>query len=1336
MTELRQAESVPSVAIIGMAGRFPGARDIYAFWENLRRGVESIQSLTPEELRDSGIAPELIDDPHYVNVSGILADADMFDASFFGYNPREAQIIDPQQRVFLECAWEALEMAGYDPETFEGSIGTYAGSAINTYLLSNIVGNNAVLDAVGFYQTLLSSDKDFLTTRVSYKLNLKGPSIAIQTACSTSLVAVVSAYQALLSFQCDMALAGGVSINFPQKAGYLYQEGMIASPDGHCRAFDAAAKGTVPGEGVGVVVLRRLQDAVDAGDNILAVIRGAAINNDGASKVGFSAPSVEGQTEVIAMAQAIAGVPAESIGYVEAHGTGTSLGDPIEVAALTRAFRMSTPKQRFCALGSVKTNVGHLNAAAGVAGLIKTVLAMQHREIPPSLHFNQPNPAIDFVHSPFYVNQKLTPWNGEQTPRRAGVSSFGMGGTNAHVVLEEAPPVKKQRSRRSELLILSAKTPAALESASQNLAKALANDVDLDLADAAYTLQVGRRPFQHRRILACENRAKGSELLSSRDKTRVFTATCDPGDRSVVFLLSGQGSQAVGMARAVYEQESIFRRCLDYCADRLRPILNLDLRSVLYAEGDKSGAAENQLLQTQLAQPAIFAIDYALAKLWMHWGVVPNVLLGHSLGEYVAACLAGVFSLEDALALVAERGRLMQSVSPGAMLSVPLEPQAVKARLGKDLALAAINTPDLCVVSGPCEAIEDLQAQLNCEGIDAERPRTSHAFHSAMMDSVIEPFVRKMAAIPLRPPSIPVMSNLTGTWLTSDQATDPSYWGQHLRDTVLFSASVTELMRDENRVFLGVGPGRTLISLARRHVPPGQKRLLVSSLSHPQDGTSDSIAMLTSLGRMWASGVRIDWRGFHSEEPRKRVALPTYPFERKRYFISKTKTADQPLSKCDIMERAVLRPSQAQPQLKSGDEFAHATSHEQKFAPPDGGRTEEPGYVAPRDAFERHLCEAWAKVLGLEKVGIHDNFFDLGGHSLLAVQLSRHVQQILPGEQLPLSALVEAPTVEQFAVLLRNAKSDQYQLLVRMRAGSPTRLPFFCVHGRGGNVLNMRPLAMALPPDLPFYCFQSKGLDGSQPFESVEETARCYVDEMRRVQPQGPYYLGGTCYGGLVAFEMACTLAELKEPVGALVLLDAINPGFFRTLTRLDRFLGSIRFYATRAGWHARTIRSKPMDEWIEYLKGRAKGLYEYLRKSQDEAALATAEREMAEVAGTPLGEKLGRVIQANHIAASKFAPKPYGGDVLIFRASERYLNPYDDYHLGWQSIVGGNIECFEFEGDHMSMLEQPTVGLLAEKLNVKLLAAATRRPKPSTETDSFDTAEDRVPHAVLGGEF
>ena len=524
MSEQSNSEITGSVAIIGMAGRFPGAPNVEAFWQNVSQGVESIRAFTPKELLEAGVSPEFAANPNYVNAKGFLPDALMFDAAFFGINSREAEVTDPQQRIFLECAWEALESAGYVPDN-AGAVGIFGGSALNTYFIANIMGNQALIDAVGAYQIMLGSDKDFLTTRVSYKLNLKGPSVVVQTACSTSLVAVQSAYQALLNYQCDMALAGGVSITFPQTTGYLYQTGMILSPDGHCRAFDSKAKGTVEGEGVGIVVLKRLEDAIQAGDNILAVIRGAAINNDGSQKIGFTAPGIEGQTEVIAMAQAVAGIEPETVSYIEAHGTGTPLGDPIEIAALTRAFQMGTSQTGFCAIGSVKTNIGHLNAAAGVAGLIRTVLALQHRKIPPSLHFQRPNPEIDFDQSPFYVNNSLEDWKSGDTPRRAGISSFGMGGTNAHVVLEEAPAIDKAPSRRrNQVLVLSARSSEALEAATQNLANVLANQPELDLAGTAYTLQTGRKHFQHRRVLVSADQAEASQLLSRRDSRRVFTA--------------------------------------------------------------------------------------------------------------------------------------------------------------------------------------------------------------------------------------------------------------------------------------------------------------------------------------------------------------------------------------------------------------------------------------------------------------------------------------------------------------------------------------------------------------------------------------------------------------------------------------------------------------------------------------------------------------------------------------------------------------------------------------------------------------------------------------------
>jgi len=886
MSKHRGGEGNPNVAIIGMAGRFPGARNVDDFWRNLCAGVESIRSFSPEELLESGVAPELVRHPDYVNAKGVLADADLFDAAFFGINPREAEVIDPQQRVFLECAWEALDAAGYAPEGFDGSIGVYAGIGANTYLLNNVQGNSALINAVGSYQVMLSSEKDFLTTRVSYKLNLKGPSVVVQTACSTSLVAVQNAYQALLDYQCDMALAGGVSIGFPQKIGYLYSEGMILSPDGHCRAYDAGARGTVGGEGVGIVVLKRLEDAIDAGDRILAVIRGAAINNDGSEKIGFTAPGVEGQAEVIAMAQSLAGVTPDSIGYIEGHGTGTLLGDPIEVAGLTRAFRMGTSRTGFCALGSVKTNIGHLDAAAGVAGLIKTVLVLNHRKIPPSLHFQSPNPGIDFASSPFYVNTKLSDWKEGPTPRRAGVSSFGMGGTNAHLVLEEAPSSPSTPSHRSHHVVpLSARTSRALESATDNLVEHLQLDIDPEVADVAYTLQVGRRHFSQRRVVVCSERKEAYRVLEARDGKRVFTGACETGNRPVAFLLTGQGSQHIDMARGIYEREPVFRRHLDHCAEKLNTYIGLDLRSLLYPESHKAQEAAEILGQTGHAQPALFAVEYALARLWMHWGVRPQALLGHSLGEYVAACLSGVFSFDDALKLVAERGRLMQSLPGGSMVAIPLDAIALRPILGDELSLAAVNAPKLCVISGTSEAIESLQGRLVREGIQPRSLHTSHAFHSPMMDPIVDSFVAKVAAIPLRPPTIPILSNLTGTWLTPEEATNPAYWGRHLRHTVLFSDGVAKLLADPKYVLLEVGPGQTLISLARQQAYPPGKHVMFSTLAHPQERVPDELSMLNTLGRLWVAGVDVDWKALHADERRWRVRLPPYPFQRERYFV-------------------------------------------------------------------------------------------------------------------------------------------------------------------------------------------------------------------------------------------------------------------------------------------------------------------------------------------------------------------------------------------------------------------------------------------------------------------
>jgi len=878
----------PEIAIIGMAGRFPGARTVGELWRRLRAGEEMISFFSEEELRREGVAAELLADTSYVRAAGVVEDADRFDAAFFGFNPGEATLTDPQHRVFLECAWEALEDAGYDSERHPGRIGVYAGVGVNTYL--HHAGYDAVSSSAGRYQAFIGNDKDFVPTRVSYKLNLRGPSIDVQTACSSSLVALHLACQALAAGECDMALVGGVSIRTPQKEGYLWEEGGIPSPDGHCRAFDARAQGTVFGNGAGVVVIKRLDLARADGDRVRAVVKGSAINNDGAAKVGYTAPGLDGQAQVIAAALAAAGVAPETVSYIEAHGTGTALGDPIEVAALTEVFA-GTARHGRCALGSVKTNLGHLDTAAGITGLIKTVLALEHAEIPPTLHFETPNPQIDFARGPFHVNAALVPWPADGGPRRAGVSSFGIGGTNVHVVLEEAPPAEPAAAARPcQLLALSARTPAALEEATARLAAHLRDHPGLPLADVAYTLQVGRRAFPHRRVLVCRETAEAVAALSPVDPERVATAAAPVASmtaRPVVFLFSGQGAQHAGMARGLYESEPVFRREVDLCAAALREPLGRDLRELLFPAPGGEEEAGRALERTELAQPALFTVEYALARLLMEWGVRPDALLGHSVGEYVAACLAGVFALGDALALVAARGRLMGALPAGAMLGIELPEAEVLPRLGPGLDLAAVNAPASCVVSGPEPAVAALERELTGSGERCRRLHTSHAFHSASMDPILDAFAAAVAAVRREPPQMRWVSNVTGDWIRPEEAVDPAYWSRHLRSTVRFAGGVRTVLAEAGAILLEVGPGGTLAALARQQSSLGETSTVLAALRHPRDPQPDEAVLLRALGRLWTAGVAVDWQAFSAGERRRRVPLPTYPFERQLFRLER-----------------------------------------------------------------------------------------------------------------------------------------------------------------------------------------------------------------------------------------------------------------------------------------------------------------------------------------------------------------------------------------------------------------------------------------------------------------
>lgn len=873
-----------AIAIVGLAGRFPDARDLDEFWQNLKSGVESLVPFSDADLDAAGIAPALRSDPNYVRRGTVLEGADLFDAAFFGISPREAQILDPQQRIFLECAWEALEHAGHAPGTFDQAVGVYGGMSMNSYLISQVLRDPALVATVGGYQLMLGNDKDFLCTRVSYKLDLHGPSMTIQTACSTSLVAVQVACQALTRGECDMALAGGVSLSFPQRGGYLYQEGMILSRDAHCRPFDANGGGTRAGAGCGIVVLKRLTDAVADRDTIHAVIRGAAINNDGAGKAGYTAPSVDGQVEAIATAQMLAGVDARSIGYIEAHGTGTPLGDPIEIAALSQVFRATTPEVGFCRLGSLKANLGHLDAAAGVAGLIKAVLVLQHREFPPLVNFKEPNRQLDLAHSPFCASAEASPWPAGPEPRRAGVSAFGIGGTNAHVVVEEAPPAAQGQSttgRKEQLFVISARSATALDAAAARLTQHLRRHTDQALADMAWTLQAGRHAFAHRRIVVAADHAAAIAGLVEAQHPPAYCGFHEGGARPIAFLFSGQGSQFAGMGAGLYQGERVFREAVDQCAEALQPHLGLDLRSVMYAP-----FGDTRIDETHLAQPALFVTEYALAMLWQQWGVRPAALLGHSIGEYVAAHLAGVISLRDALAVVAARGRLMQVLPAGRMAAVHLGSSDLAGLVdASGVEIAAANAPGLCTVSGPGDAVTSLLERLGAQGIESRVLHTSHAFHSAMMEPVLERFTDIVAGVQLHAPSLPYVSNLTGTWISAEEACSPAYYARHLRNTVQFESGLRTLAANPALHFLEVGPGGALASLARMSLGKDGAKRVLASLGRADENRPDVPAMLEAAGRLWLAGVPIDWRGLHGDTSPRRVALPTYPFERKRFWV-------------------------------------------------------------------------------------------------------------------------------------------------------------------------------------------------------------------------------------------------------------------------------------------------------------------------------------------------------------------------------------------------------------------------------------------------------------------
>jgi len=1139
-------------------------------------------------------------------------------------------------------------------------------------------------------ELMIASELDYLTTLVSYKLNLKGPSFAVQTACSTSLTAVHLACQSLLTYQCSVALAGGTSANLKRPWGYIYQEGTILSPDGRCRPFDAGANGTVVGQGVGVVVLKRLSDAIADNDTIYAVIKGSGLNNDGALKIGFTAPSVEGQVEVIAMAQATSGVPASTIGYVETHGTGTRLGDPIEFAALRRAFELDTERKGFCALGSVKANIGHADAAAGIAGLLKVVLMLWHKEIPPLLHFESPNPQIDFANSPFYTPTGLMQWSTDGGPRRAGVSSMGIGGTNVHVVLEEAPSVSSSVSSRTcQLILLSAKSPSAVKEAALRLSQHLEATPDLSLADAAYTLAVGRKTFPHCGFWVCGSREEAAVAIRKAGQGSLPGRVRPSEETRPVFMFTGQGAQHVGMGRDLYLSEKVFRAAVDSCAEALHPALSIDIRQILYPEAQTAGEDAGLINQTAFSQPALFVIEFALAKLLESWGIKPGAMIGHSIGEYVAACLAGVFDLESALSIVAARGRFMQEMPAGAMVAAFASEESILPFLNDRLVVAAVNAPELCVVSGDLPAIDEIEERLTRDSIGHKRLVTSHAFHSHMMEPAARRIEAEIVRYRLSPPGFPWVSNRSGTWITDEEATNPHYWGEHLRREVRFSKCLETLIEAGHRLFLEVGPGSTLCTLAKQQRGVNAEFTILHSLRSHLESRSDSHVLLSALGKLWVCGVTPAWERFYGNERRKRIPLPAYPFERKRFWPTGSTSGSQHL------------PVQNPPGLDEAEKDDRSVRGKADFC---AEPVEDPGF---QTRAERDLAQIWQELMHLCGVGPADNYFELGGSSLLAARLFDHIERRF-GKRLPLALLYEAPTIRELAARIEDrAFVPSWSSMVEINRGNGSKPPLFLMHSEGGNVLEYWSLCRYLGEDQPVYALQAKGLEGETAIAmTIEEMAADFISEIQTVQKAGPFFLGGYCLGGLVAYEMARQLIDRKEKVCFLSLISTRTPQSVTQLRAAASFFEIfVDRFSERFGLELSNLSCLTWQEKLGYARDRISRL-----------------RHMAKVHGeklsgsllSSLGYKLKhhsrdfvlhRSVEISREAFFQYRPKPVDVDLILFRPTRLPGFYRKDDFLGWSGLVKGLISSHDIDCFHKNIMKEPHIQIVGRCLHEKLSA-------------------------------
>lgn len=1219
------------IAIIGIACKFPGAKNKEEFWNNLLDEKETIKHFSDEELikNEFNIA-SLLKNPGYVKARGVLEDVDKWDANFFNVIPKDARELDPQQRLWLETAWEAFEDAGCDPFQYKGIAGVYAGSYFNSYLLNNLLRDPASYELYirgrtpEIFQAYINSDPMFLATRTAYYFNLKGPAVNVQTACSTSLVAVCQACNSLMSYETDLCIAGGATVLIPQETGYMYQEGAIGSPDGHCKPFDKSSKGTVFGNGVGVVILKRLQDAINDNDNIYAVIKGWATNNDGNEKIGFTAPSIEGQSKVISSAHAFANINAGDIRYIEAHGTATPLGDPIEVAALTKAFRKSTDKNQYCGLGSVKSNIGHLDAAAGVAGLIKIALSTHYRRVPATLHFSGPNPMLNIESTPFYIQNTLKRFDKNEN-LLMGVSSFGIGGTNAHVVLGE-PPSKERINKPSilpELIVLSAKTESALKARKTQIVEYLEKYPATRLSDLAFTSQTGRRHMEYRTCIAATSFDEIKKLLPTSNETKIEQPL-----RSLAFAFPGQGAQYVGMGQQLYTSSPVFKTNLDTCFKIYEKETGESLKEILFAQGDEK-QVDSILAQTKYTQPALFCIEYSLAKLYISYGIEPTVMIGHSVGEYAAACVAGVLDLSSGLKIVIKRGELMQSMPTGKMIAASCSKEKI-ANLSSDLfEFAADNSHDNCTISFPTENLGPVQKLLEQNEISFTLLNTSHAFHSKSFIPILDEFKNYVNEFECKAPTIPFISSLTGTFITDEEACSGEYWANQLRHTVNFREGISSILKNDKTVFLEVGPNTHLSSLIRRNKDFVNKKLVINSLGKP-DNRSEISNIIQSMGELWAVGYKIIFEKVRNlNEEAHKITLPTYPWEKKRFWIDYSQKNNEQIVSTRIQEEEI---EEDKSQVASTGLLSEIKAL----------LSEQSGYP-------------------VDELNETSHFANLGFDSLFLAQFARNIERKYKISIAFRQLIQDYTNIKDLCAYIdsfdhkeieKEEGSDKKLNNLALIQPLGDKIPLFLIFGE--EAFSFKPDHFGT--DRPFYTYVHLGADGEKVnFQGVDQIATMFLEQLLKARPKGPYHLGGFSFGGILAFEIAVRLQELGHKVLSLIILDCKNPAIKEPQRDLSDKL----------------LKRNPLKRITRKL----------LRKFR----FLTYKVYFLFKVPLPVKRRQEYITASYLKLLADYQPKKFNGDILLVRATDN-----DSAHkfLGWDGVVN-KVELIMLEGNHRNVLRK-----------------------------------------------